>query len=425
MRPLIVVYDEGSVAPSEIAVGLAEVSPCVFAVGPTPHARAMEPLLEQFGPVVRVESAVTAAEQLAAHSPRGIVTFSERALPVTAELAERLGLPGNSRATVARLTDKWLQRSALRAAGVDTVRSYRIAAEQDWEPAVGEVGLPAVLKPANGGASRNTYLVEDGATGLGEVRRLLAQDAAGFVPGGALVLEEYLRGRPSAPFGDYVSVENLTVDGHVLDVAVTGKLPLLPPFRESGYFVPAPLQAGEEAEVRTLARAAITALGVSSGFTHTEVKLTGQGPRLIEVNGRLGAGVHDLVGRAHGVDAVTLAGRVALGERVVLDHPRARRVYFQIFHPAPRRPCELVAVEGAREVRELPGVTVHRPFLRPGTAIAGGVQTERLGVVTGEAGDSDELAGLVREVNARLRYRFAFAGSPETRSVSAAELGEL
>jgi len=425
VRPLIVVYDEGSVAPSEIVVGLAELSPCVFAMGPTSHARSMVALLAQFGPVVQADPISPAVDELRAHAPRGIVTFSERAIPVTGELAQQLGLPYNSRRTVERLTDKWVQRSALRAAGVDTVRSHRIASEADWAPAVAEVGLPAVLKPANGGASRNTYLVDDADTGCDTVLRLLAQGSPGYVRGGALVLEEYLRGRDCGPFGDYVSVENLTIDGHIADIAVTGKLPLAPPFRETGYFVPAPLGSDEEAAVRALARDAVAALGVSSGFTHTEIKLTAAGPRLIEVNGRLGAGVHDLVGRAHGLDAVTLAGQVALGERVSLGHPPAGRVYFQIFHPAPRRACELLTVEGSREVRGLAGVTVHRPYVRAGTAIAGGVQTERLGVVMGEAGDTEELAALVREVNERLRYRFAFSDQREPRTVPAAELGEL
>lgn len=214
-------------------------------------------------------------------------------------------------------------------------------------------------------------------------------------------------------------------DGQVAVLAVTGKLPLAPPFRETGYFTPAPLRPDEEAEVRELARVTVETLGVRRGFTHTEIKLTAAGPRLIEVNGRLGAGVHDLAMRGLGIDVVELAGRVALGEAADLAYPAPRRVYFQIFHPAPRAPCQLEAVDGAREVARLPGVTVHRPYLRPGAMITGGVQTERLGVVMGEAGDTRELAALVREVNTRMRYRFAFADPPHSRCVAAAELGEL
>ena len=44
----------------------------------------------------------------------------------------------------------------------------------------------------------------------------------------------------------------------------------------------------------------IEALGVSTGCLHTEVKFTPDGPEIIEVNGRVGGGVPEMLERAAG-----------------------------------------------------------------------------------------------------------------------------
>lgn len=49
------------------------------------------------------------------------------------------------------------------------------------------------------------------------------------------------------------------------------------------------------ARVLELAGAALRALGITDGVTHVEIELTSDGPRLIEVNGRMGGYVHALL----------------------------------------------------------------------------------------------------------------------------------
>ncbi|MEV7096294.1 ATP-grasp domain-containing protein [Amycolatopsis sp. NPDC051045] len=421
-RTLVVVYDDGAAHPGDIAVGLSDWARCVFVVPPNAHTRAMMPLLARFGPVIVAESVPEAVAEVAAHRPDGLVTYAERGLGLAGALAGPLGLPFHDEQTLRCLTDKGDQRAALRAAGVDAVRCRRIETVADWPDAVAETGLPAVLKPAHGGGSRNTFYVEDVETGRQLVRRLLAETAPGLVEGGTLVLEEYLPGRDCGAFGDYVSIESVVQDGVLADLAVTGKFPMVPPFRETGRFWPAPLGAGELAEVRALAAAAVAAVGVRTGLTHTEVKLTPSGPRLIEVNGRLGGGINELAVRARGVNLVEIGGRIALGERVVVPDPYTGRAYFQLFHPAPRRAGTLVGIDGADVVRDLPGVTLYRPYARPGTQLPGGVQTVELDIVMGEAADVAGLAPIVAKVESTLRYRFEFPPG-EQQTVAAAELG--
>lgn len=428
-RPaLAVVYDQGPASPSDLAVSLAERMSCVFVVPANAHTASVTPLLGTFGPVVTVDTADNVdavAEQLRGHGVRGIVTYTEQVQRLTAELAERLGLRFHTPATAELLTDKWLQRAALRAAGLDAVRSARIDAPGDWERAAATVGFPAVLKPVHGAASGNTFYVADADSGRDLAARVLELPAPGLVVGGGLVLEEYLPGRDCAPFGDYVSVEHAVIDGVVTDIAVTGKLPMVAPFRETGRFWPSPFTPEENDELRALAARAVLALGIRHGITHTEIKLTPAGPRLIEVNGRLGGGIQDLAVRAAGLDLIELAARICLGEGVAPRLPAIERVYYQAFHPAPRRPCVLVEHLGGEAVRALAGVDLCRFFLRPGQQVPGGVGTWELGQVYGVVPDHDALVALLKEVDDLLRFRFAFPGESEPTTVSRAGLGEL
>lgn len=250
-------------------------------------------------------------------------------------------------------------------------------------------------------------------------------------PSGTLVLEEYLPGRDTGAFGDYVSVESVVRDGTVLDIAVTGKFPMVPPFRETGRFWPSPLEPAEEHLARDLARRSVEALGIREGLTHTEIKLTPDGPRLIEVSlVELGGGINELSVRSQGLDLIELAGRTALGEHPQLPALYTGRACFQLFHPAPRRPGTLLGIDGSDEVKRIPGVTLHRPYARPGTRFPGGVQTLELDIVMGEARDLAELAVLAKDIESTLRYRFAFEDDtpdtrPTTTEVTGAELGAL
>ncbi|MFD4911722.1 hypothetical protein ACFWNR_00665 [Streptomyces virginiae] len=88
-------------------------------------------------------------------------------------------------------------------------------------------------------------------------------------------------------------------------------------------------------------------------------------------------------------------------------------MHFQLFLLAPQRSCEVVAIEGAKEVRALDGVSNCRFYVRPGQTLDGGVATKAVGVV----------GGVVPErINSPLRLGFACEGEPQPRFVNGAEL---
>ena len=105
--------------------------------------------------------------------------------------------------------------------------------------------------------------------------------------------------------------------------------------------------------MEALACRAVEALGVSTGIADVEIKLTPDGPRVIEVNGRLGAWVDDLAVRSECSVPAEVAVRAALGlpfegrNDPVPDSPIA-------FHYL------LVPPAGATEVRGIHGVPALR-----------------------------------------------------------------
>lgn len=335
-----------------------------------------------------------------AEAPDGIVTFSEYCLGLTAELAAALGLPYHDAETVRLLTDKAAQRAALAAAGVDDTATRVVRSTSEVRAAATGIGYPVVVKPRTGAGSRNTVRLEGPDSGLDRLAAAVRAE-----PADEFVVEKCLLGDPAvagAGWGDYVSVEAVVDGGVVRTVCVTGKLPLAEPFRETGMFIPAHLDGKTETAVVELAAAAVRALGVQTGVTHTEVKLTPQGPRIIEVNGRAGGHVVDILLRAGCFDLVLAALRLSLG--LAPGEPAALHgVSFHYMLLGPVSATELVAVEGLAETRALVGVTGADPLASPGDRLDWRVGNQVLGLVQGQVPDHLALADTVAQIEKNFR----------------------
>jgi biotin carboxylase len=424
-RRVAVVFGSGTAAFHEITAAAQGLADPVFVLDDTPRIAAMRPILSQIGPVVGLELGVErVAGFLAELGVGGITTYRDALQPVTADLAARLGLPYHSPLTARLLTDKHRQRETLRQAGLPSPRARLIRGVQDWPDAVRHVGLPAVVKPVRGEGSRDVYRIDDEARGAELVGSLLGAGAEPCAEGNGMVLEEFLRGRASGRLGDYVSVESAVIGGEVHPIAVSGKFPQTPPFRETGGLWPARLDADEAAEIEELTAAALRALGVTTGVTHTEVKLTDDGPRIIEVNGRIGGLVPELAMRAAGFDLVGLSLRIALGDPVEVPRLRPDRVYYQYWLQAPLVASRVESFDGVAAVRAVPGVTGFRRFAHPGDLVGGGVASNLIGMVVGHADDHDAAEAAVGAVAAGAHVSYAPvsdvpAGHPQDEAVGA------
>jgi biotin carboxylase len=360
-------------------------------------------LLRHFGPVVDTAglSPAEAVDEVRAIDPKGITTFQDELLPHTAALAQALRLPFHSPEVTATLVDKYRQREALQLAGVPGPRFFTVRSEEDLDALKidDHEEFPVVIKPTNGSASRETTMATNARELLDALRRARAQQHE------AVIVEEYLQDVEAGSnpgVASFVSVESVAGAGRLRHVAVSGKLPLAPPFREGGHFTPCQLPAESLEPVLDMVQRAVRALGISVGGLHTEVKLTPAGPRIIEVNGRTGGGaLPEILSVAGGGSLLRAAMDVALGSAPSEERlARCERVGFKINIQPPMSAQRVTSIDGLDAVGALPGILQVNLRRRVGDAVDWRLGTDELVVdVLGVAPDLDQMLAIRRRVD--------------------------
>lgn len=348
------------------------------------------------------DAAVSAARSW---HPNGLFAQSESILCEAARAAERLQLPFHSPHTADLLRRKDLQRAALRSAGVPGPRTALLDDGADAWAALERVGLPAVLKPVTGNGSISTALIESKENFLAaweEATRHYRADPRMYGREPVFQLESLLVGErwhQDERYGDHVSVESLVFEGQTHQLAVTDKLPLALPFRETGDIMPSTLPPSQQQLLFDVAADAINALGIRTGAVHTELKLTAGGPRIIEVNGRVGGGVPRLFALAAGYDVLADLGRVAVGVPP-LASPRFHQFALFLTPVSPASDVVVRAVHGEVEARALRGVAdlaIRYPAgSRPNWRMGGTTSLYRAFVTSQTAGGLFEVAERIR-----------------------------
>ncbi len=255
---------------------------------------------------------ISAAQGIAAGDPfAGTLCWDEARILATAEIAAALRLPGPYPDVVGRCRDKHLTRAALAAAGVPQPQSVLVDTLDDALAAGERIGYPVVLKPRALAASLGVVLVRDPA----ELAEQFAFSRDATVPEAphydvTVLVEEFAD-------GPEVSVDCAAFRGELHPICLARKEIGYPPyFEEIGHRVDAadPL-LGDPTLLRILA-AAHAAVGFTDGMTHTELRLTTTGPKIIEINARIGGDLVPYLGlRTTGVDPGLAAAAIACGRR--------------------------------------------------------------------------------------------------------------
>lgn len=245
----------------------------------------------------------------------GVVTFWEEDVPTCALISTRLGLPGNAPAAALAARSKYRMRRAFEQNGIPVPTFRRFFNHASLATACSVVGTPAVLKPEWGSDSEWVLRVESPQHALatyeairGEVR---TQDCIYRYPSGSYVLESLL-------VGPEVSVEGVVQNGQVTIYAIIDKAKMdEESFVERGETTPSLLPESVQEEIRAMVRSGVTALGIDHSGIHAEVKITPDGPRIIEIGARMGGDcIHALVLRVYGIDLALENIRAALGHPV-------------------------------------------------------------------------------------------------------------
>jgi biotin carboxylase len=229
-----------------------------------------------------------------------VVSAGEDGLLPAATVNELLGYGGNPLVAVQRLKDKARLRRCLAEAGLSPVRHQLVSTATELAAFADAVGTAVIVKPVAEGGSKGVSLVSHPARAEAVWRDVVATGRE------VMLAEEFLSGRE-------VSVEAFSAASRHTVIAITDKQ-VGSSFVETGHSVPAALSDDEYEAAAALTRAVLDAVGLVEGPSHTELMLTGHGPRVIESHNRIGGDrIADLVRAVYAIDLERLTIGVPLG----------------------------------------------------------------------------------------------------------------
>ncbi len=300
------------------------------------------------------------------HGVDGVLTVSaDRAVPVVAEVADALGLPGIGAETARVMTHKVTMRRLFADAGVPQPRFAAVRTLDEARRAARTVGFPSVLKPADSGGQRGVFRLDS----LDDLERHL-HGALAESPTEEAIVEGFQEG---------LELNGLVIarDGEVELLTLSDRL--RPPGIGFGvgwiHVYPSTLYADTLREAERVAVHAVHALGLRNGIAFPQVIAADGQAWVVEVAARIPGGqMADLARHAVGVDLVEVALRQALGEPVPdeLARPRFQQplaIRFLTAEPGPLPTGTVRGWSGLDRVRAFPGVVQADVYLTEGEEI--------------------------------------------------------
>ncbi len=312
--PRLLFVHSGSIKKRLTFEAAARMGVRIFLLNPTPNWAAEYAERTLYTKGLSLARTVAAVQEL--HEEvhlDGVVTFWEEDVPTTALLASRLHLPGNRLTAAFNARSKYRMRLALQRAGVPVPPFSIVDGPESLPQAAAVSGFPAIIKPEWGSDSEWVARVdslEHAAAVHAEVRRRVrVQDCIYPYRGRRFVMEGLLT-------GPEVSVEGVVQQGRVTIYAIIDKAAMdQSSFIERGERTPSRLPEQTQTAIRQMVVDGVKALGLTNSGIHAEVKVTPEGPRIVEIGARMGGDcIHALVLRVYGTDLAAESIRVALGQ---------------------------------------------------------------------------------------------------------------
>jgi len=334
----------------------------------------------------------------------GVLAFaSDPAASAAAEVAFRLGLPGNPPAAVELLTRKDRFRDFLDATGLQPLlhRSFAAAERDEIPPFVARAARPMVIKPVDASSSKGVALLEPGRRDEVRIDHAYAESRSRTV-----VVEELVARTGHQLCGDgFVEDGELVFadfgDGHFYD---DWHFPA--PFAET---FPSLHSRGALARAREAVQRILRAAGFRRGPINLDVLVTPSGdPFVVEIGPRAGGNfIPTALSLRSGIDLVAAAVECCLDPAFRLDRgaqPQAEFVACYMIHSRTGGVWEAVHMS-AKLQRHL--VATHL-YLEPGARVGPFVKgSEAIGNLVLRFDSSQEMHGLIGEMPAHCTIDWA------------------
>jgi len=292
--------------------------------------------------------------------PDGVIAAGDKPAELAALVAQHFGLRYHPPNAVAACRSKHRTRELFDAAGLLVPDYFLLPVHNAMlGEAIRSVNLPCVLKPLGLSASRGVIRADDEPAFYAAFERIAAilghHDIARLHENrdAFIQVEDYIPGREFA-------LEGLVIEGHLKTLAIFDKPDPLegPFFEETIYVTPSREPADVQHAIRRTAQQAVTALGLTNGPVHAEMRVNERGVWMLEVGARPIGGLcaQSLRFGPHGeVPLEQLLIRFAVGEDVSkLEREPAASGVMMIPVPATGVFSRVLGVD---EARQIPGIT--------------------------------------------------------------------
>lgn len=242
----------------------------------------------------------------------GIMTLaSDMPMRTVAVVSEKMNLVGIDYDTAIKATDKGKMRKALKENSVPIPLFFEVNTIEEYYTAVEQIkmaGHRCIVKPTDNSGSRGIDLLSDYKQETIDKAYEYSKQCS---RSGNIMVEEFME-------GSEVSVETLSMGGICHVIQITDKLTTgAPYFVEMGHSQPSQLSENMKMKIEQIAKAANRAIGIKNGPSHTEIKITKDGPKIVELGARLGGDniTTHLTPLSTGVNMVECCIHIALGEK--------------------------------------------------------------------------------------------------------------
>jgi biotin carboxylase len=216
------------------------------------------------------------------YDPVAVVAGGEVGVEFADLLSDALGLASNGTALSVARRDKYVQIETLRAAGLRATRQLLVSSAAELAAWHAERGGRIVVKPIRSAAGDGVHFCTTPEESVAAYHAILGSENIFSNRNDAVVAQEYLYG------GEFV-VDTVSCDGqhHVTDIWKYEKLTANGITDLTCGVRLLPRHGDAQAELVPYAFDVLDALGIRYGAAHLEIKLTPDGPCLVEVGCRM------------------------------------------------------------------------------------------------------------------------------------------
>ncbi|HLW06899.1 MAG TPA: ATP-grasp domain-containing protein [Marinilabiliaceae bacterium] len=208
----------------------------------------------------------------------GILTIAtDIAVPTVNYIASKMGLIGNSQRSGLLATNKFEMRKAFKKNNINSPAFFKVSRIEDLSQIENKLKYPVIVKPVDRSGSKGITKVSEQNQLKSAVVRAISEAISKTA-----IIEHFV-------VGNEISVECISYKGQHNLLAITDKVTSGPPhFVELEHHQPSNLSKELQTRVEQMTKAALNALEIEYGASHSEFIITPDDVYITEVGARMG-----------------------------------------------------------------------------------------------------------------------------------------